>query len=71
MLRRRPPAPPPQDNGDGVAPPPRALVDALICEGQYVVLEQQSDKSALISVRASGCVCVCASACTLRAALAR
>ena len=47
---------PAQDNGDGVAPLPRTLPEPLIAEGAFVVLEQQSEKTSLLCVRANRCV---------------
>jgi hypothetical protein len=38
-----------------VAPPARALADAPIAEGVFVVLAQTTDKSALVQVRTARC----------------
>jgi hypothetical protein len=41
-------------DGEGVLPPPRVSGADVIREGLFVVLAQQSDKSALVPVKASG-----------------
>jgi len=41
-------------DGEGVRPPPRSAGCDAMREGQFVVLVQQSDKSSLVPLKASG-----------------